>query len=187
MLGVVQFAAETYGEEVAAILARRGGGEEEMPLTRAIAGDKTANQSAKAALAGKTARELFPRSGTPEAALSGLYLYLGCWEEAHAHADAAESPENYFWHAIVHRQEPDAWNSGYWFRKTGEHPLFPRLAEEAQAAGYASGNRWDPIAFVDYCERVRGVPGSEEERRARRVQLIEWQLLFDYSARESRH
>jgi hypothetical protein len=187
MLEVVQFEAETYGEEVAAILALRGGGEVEMPLTRSGSAEKTLHQSAKAALAGKTARELFSQSGTPEAALSGLYLYLGRWEEAHEHADAAESRENYFWHAIVHRQEPDAWNSGYWFRKTGAHPLFPRLAKVAQSAGYGSGNRWDPIAFVDYCERVRGVPGSEEERLARRVQLIEWQLLFDYSARESRH
>jgi hypothetical protein len=193
MLGVVEFRAEVYGNEVAGILVARGGGNREMPLTRS----GCVAEPAREALAAKTAQGLFPHSRTPEAALSGLYLYLGCWDEAHAHSGADESAENYFWHAIVHRQEPDAWNSGYWFRKTGAHPVFPRLADEAERAGYAARRPWDPIAFVDYCETARRLHSSEEERSekerseeerlARRVQLIEWQLLFDYSARESRH
>jgi len=199
MLGVVEFRAEVYGNEVAGILVARGGGNREMPLTRS----GCVAEAAREALRAKTAQWLFPHSRTPEAALSGLYLYLGCWDEAHAHSGAAESPENYFWHAIVHRQEPDAWNSGYWFRKTGAHPVFPRLADEAERAGYPAPHPWDPLAFVDYCETARRrrhraekerpekehlqEERSGEERLARRVQLIEWQLLFDYSARESRH
>lgn len=180
MLEVVQFRAGKYGEEVATVFAMHGEGRVEMPLTR---GESVAAEG-RALLAGKTARELFPHSPTPEAALSGLYLYLGCWNEAHEHADAAESRENYFWHAIVHRQEPDAWNSEYWFRRTGVHPVFPRLREEAARAGYPAGAAWDPVAFIHYCEHARALP---EVRVARRVQLIEWQLLFDYSAGESRH
>ena len=181
MLGVVEFRADAYGDEVEGILLSSGGGTREMPLSRA----DRAFEPAREALAVRTAQGLFPHSRTPAAALSGLYLYIGCWDEAHAQADAAESAENYFWHAIVHRQEPDAWNSGYWFRKTGAHPVFPRLADEAERVGYAAGRPWDPIGFVDYCEAARH--DSESERLARKVQLIEWQLLFDYSAREFRH
>jgi hypothetical protein len=154
-----------------------------MPLTRSGARTQTARET----LLGRTARQVFSRSATPEAALSGLCLYFGCWEEAHQQADAAESRENCFWHAIVHRQEPDAWNSGYWFRRTGSHPLFPSLAREAQASGYPLTGVWDPIAFIDFCERARTDSGSDEHRLARRIQLIEWQLLFDFSARESCH
>ena len=36
----------------------------------------------------------------------------------------------------MHRREPDAWNSEYWWRKVGPHPVLDRLCEEAQAVGY---------------------------------------------------
>jgi hypothetical protein len=183
MLEGVRFHAEVYGDEVSRLLALRGAGEAEMPLTRS----SPLSQPAREALSRRTALEVFPRSATPEAALAGLYLYFGCWDEAHQHADAAGSRENYYWHAIVHRQEPDAWNSGYWFRKAGAHPVFAELAREAREAGYPGGDRWDPIAFVNFCESARALADSEEARMARRVQLIEWQLLFAWSAQESTH
>ena len=57
----------------------------------------------------------FPRARVPEAALSGLYLYFSCWDEAHVIAQDLSSAEGSFWHGIVHRQEPDAENASYWF------------------------------------------------------------------------
>lgn len=115
--------------------------------------------------------------------LSGLYLYCGCWDAAHSAADRIEDPTGYFWHAIVHRREPDPANSAYWFRKTGKHPIFPKLASEASNIGYRVARDWDPYAFIEFCESAAQRPGSTEEQLAMQVQLVEWQLLFDYCAR----
>ena len=115
-------------------------------------------------------------------ALAGLYLYFSCWHEAHEIAQNISSPEGSYWHAIVHRQEPDAGNAGYWFRQVGAHPIFPALREEAARIGVDFGPRWNPIAFIEMCERARQQPGSDEERMAIETQRAEWQLLFDYCA-----
>ncbi len=128
------------------------------------------------------AGDLFAEARTPEAALAGLYLYFSRWDEAHETADSAQGPEGCYWHAIVHRMEPDPGNSAYWFRQTGRHAIFPKLREEAAGLGYDAGREWDPFGFVEYCESARKRPQSAEESLAMRVQLVEWQLLFDYCA-----
>jgi hypothetical protein len=99
-------------------------------------------------------------------------------------AQDLETPEGSYWHALVHRQEPDAGNSGYWFRQVGTHPIFPELRTRAQQIGLTVGDRWDAFAFIDYCEKARLHPGSAEERIALDVQLAEWQLLFDWCAKQ---
>jgi hypothetical protein len=115
----------------------------------------------------------------PEVVKAGLYLYLGFWGEAHETAQDIATPDGSYWHAIVHRQEPDAGNAGYWFGQVGTHPIFPALRERAAAIGVDFGPRWNPRAFIDYCESARQRPGGEEERRALETQRAEWQLLFN--------
>ena len=125
------------------------------------------------------------RLSVSESVRAGLYLYCSCWDEAHATADAVEDPDGYFWHAIVHRQEPDPGNSAYWFRKTGDHPIFPKLAEEAAVCGYQTGRideTWDPFRFIEFCDSGAAT-GSARENLAMKVQLAEWQLLFDHCMR----
>ncbi len=175
----MNFDPRAYGPTVAAILQLDGDGQRLMPLATAGIG----NQQARAMIHEAGARKLFPNARAPEAALAGLYLFFDCWSEAHEVAQDIDTPEGSYWHAIVHRQEPDAWNSGYWFRQVGSHPIFPALREAAVEIGLAVGPRWKPEAFIEICERARVCPGSELERQAREVQRAEWQLLFDYCAR----
>jgi hypothetical protein len=127
--------------------------------------------------------ELFPGARDPESALSGLFLYFSCLKEAHdlLHLDLG-SPDGGYWHAIMHRMEGDAFNADYWFRYIGRHPLFPALAREAAKIGYLPGADWDPFAFVRYCGASAK---ANDDDLARRVQLVEWQLLFDYCAAPS--
>ncbi len=172
------FQPNAYGEAVAGILALDGSGNRLMPL----AGGRCSSARALELLHGITAAKLFPDSRAPEAAMAGLYLYFSCWDEAHCMAQDIPSAEGSFWHAIVHRQEPDAGNSSYWFRRVGAHPVFPALRERAAASGVNFGPLWDPFGFIDYCETARRNPGSELETKALAVQLAEWQLLFDFCA-----
>jgi hypothetical protein len=174
---VTSFDAALYGTEVAAILALDGGGHRPM----ALAAPKCTSGKALAALRSADARKLFPRARAAEAAFAGLQLYFGCWEEAHETAQNIATPEGSYWHAIVHRQEPDAWNSDYWFRQLRHHTIFPALRDAAASLAVDFGPEWRPGAFIKFCEQAS--PGSEMERQAMAVQLAEWQLLFDYCAR----
>src|SRR5581483_3494996 len=149
-----------------------------IPLTRA----ECLSTEARDRLQSSGAKALFPNARAPEAALAGLYLYFSCWEAAHETAQDVGTPEGSYWHAIVHRQEPDDGNSGYWFRQVGRHAVFPRLAEAAAALGYGAASRWDPAAFIEFCSQARRQPGTAVERIALEVQRAEWQLLFDYCA-----
>jgi hypothetical protein len=171
ILNKVEFGPDDYGPDIARILALAGGGNRVMPLVK-NAGASTEASEAISALA-----------FLPGAIATGLFLYCGCWDAAHSVADKVDDPNGWFWHAIVHRQEPDPGNAGYWFRKAGRHPVFPRLAVEAEKLGYRANSRWDPFAFVAFCETARTRRGSMEEQIAMQVQLVEWQLLFDYCAR----
>lgn len=59
--------------------------------------------------------------------------------------------------------------------------------EATRGTGPALGYTYTtPDAFVNFCERVRGSGGAEEEG-AKRVQELEWRLHFDhcYSAAQS--
>ena len=134
-----------------------------------------------------TAKTLFPHSRAPEAALSGLYLYFSCRDEAHEAAQSIHTPDGAYWHGIVHRQEPDPDNAGYWFRRVGSHPIFPEVAADGSSDRTfeprpckADGT---PFAFVAICERARREAPSPLTQMALETQRAEWQILFDYCAR----
>lgn len=172
------FSSTDYGPGVASLLALDGGGERLMPL----ASGRCSSPEALRRLRACSAAELFPGARAPEAALAGLYLYFSCLEESHSLAQQIGGAEGSFWHGIMHRQEPDAGNAAYWFRRVGAHPVFPALREAALGLGYPAGPRWDPFGFIHSCEEARARPGSEQERIALAVQRAEWQLLFDWCA-----
>jgi hypothetical protein len=118
----------------------------------------------------------------PPACRAGLWLYFDFLDESHQISQADEgNPERDFWHAVMHRREPDASNSKYWWRRVGNHPVLGLLRDRAPAVGYSFTT---PEAFVDFCEKVRGTASADEEL-AKRVQLLEWQLLFDWCYRRA--
>jgi hypothetical protein len=170
------FSSSDYGPRVAEILALDGAGERLMPLAHGTCSSPVAYKLLNAT----NPRDLFPTARSPEAAMAGLWLYFSCLDEAHTLAQAIETPDGSFWHGIMHRQEPDPGNAGYWFRRVGQHAIFPDLRDAAQALGYSSGSTWDPIAFIDACEEARTQPASD--LLLRKVQRAEWQFLFHHSA-----
>jgi hypothetical protein len=181
----MEFDPTKYGLEVSRILALDGSGQRLAPLVCSPCSSAEAHRILTASKAAK----LFSGSIDSQAAMAGLWLYFSCFEEAHGLIDDPKTSEGAFWHAILHRQEPDAGNAAYWFRRVGAHAVFKPLAASAAAilkqhptAEFRVGD-WDPFAFVQFCERARQQPGSVQERAAMEIQRVEWQLLFDYTAR----
>jgi hypothetical protein len=159
-----------------------------LPLTRT--GNCNAEDAAKLQQMGP--QSLFPGARAAEAAASGLLLLLGCWDQSHKLSQEVPSREGSYWHAIAHRMEPDASNSGYWFRQVGEHAIFPALhrnaaeiLERRDTPGWRLKPVWDPFLFIEWCEEARRKPGTEEARAALEIQGAEWDLLFDWCASDA--
>ena len=180
----MDFDATRYGPDVARILALDQNGNRLLPLQWV----PCSSSEARNLLQSFAPATLFPGAARPDAAMAGLWLYFNCFEEAHQLADSCQNSDGYYWHAIVHRKEGDSGNAAYWFRKTGAHAVFGKLAPEAvritrqfPSAEFRTG-RWDPYAFISFCDRARAQPGSDQEKAAMQIQRAEWQILFDHCA-----
>ena len=130
------------------------------------------------------------------AVLAGLWLLHGDADASHRLSQSIEDEGRHrcgnFWHAIMHRQEPDYGNSNYWFRRVGQHPIFPELARRAtelilgDGSDQALGPRkklglpsgWDSSAFVDWCEAASLSAEASQVELIRRIQFVEMQLLL---------
>jgi hypothetical protein len=121
-----------------------------------------------------------------DACRAGLWLWFNFLDESHTISQGLDTAEGSYWHALMHRREPDFSNSKYWFRRVGGHPVFELLQVEAArlaAAGPSEASflvrqaAWDPFAFVDLCAACHDekAPGHD---LCRRVQRAEWELLF---------
>jgi hypothetical protein len=185
------FNPQIYGPLVAELLAMA-------PLNELGRGGP--NIDARAALESLTDEGLFPASACLDrdlvaACRSALWLRHDFLHESHAISQDIRSREGSFWHGIMHRREPDPDNSKYWFRRVGEHPVFEPLRQAAaelatqsrrgRAAEFlATQPMWDPYRWIDLCESARkGQAGEDAEILCRRIQLCEWELLFDYCHR----
>ena len=114
------------------------------------------------------------------ALLSAVWLYHDFLDESHEISQELHTPTGSLLHAVMHRREPDAWNSKYWFRKVGTHPVYAAIGTAAKELGYGNG-AWDPMQFVDDCEAARG-SGGEREELLKRVQAKEIELIAAWCA-----
>jgi hypothetical protein len=116
-------------------------------------------------------------------------LRIGCWEQSHTVAQDIAVCEGSYWHGILHRIEPDSSNAQYWFRRLGPHPIFPELLDrttpilKSGPKHWKMTSRWDPMRFVEWCDEGRESGGPAKET-ATAIQMLEWQLLFDWCAGE---
>jgi hypothetical protein len=137
--------------------------------------------------------------------LAGVWLLHGFLDESHRISQEVGTTCGSYWHAIMHRREPDYSNAKYWFRRVGWHPIYDALGEEsfdlacrgsagnplASSAPPAAHATWDPFRFVDLCEALAGgqperETHSEREAYARQIAMVEWQMLFDFCHRGAR-
>lgn len=123
--------------------------------------------------------------------IAGILLLHNYLEESHEICQEIESKTGSYWHALMHRREPDFSNAKYWFRQVRNHPVWINLcpaAQELVSKHDADGatdflknqDEWNPFKFVDLCESALG-SGIGREQLCREIQMREWQLLFDYS------
>jgi hypothetical protein len=163
-------------------------------------GPGTPNRKVYSALQALSPEQAFlPHSirdaGMAQCCLAGLWLYHDYLDESHRISQSVSTSTGSYWHGIMHRREPDSWNSKYWFNRVGRHPVFPGLCEAAKRIAEQDSSlpetqflreqkQWDPNRFIDLCEASR-TGKSEAERLCRMIQLREWQLLFDYCYRQA--
>jgi hypothetical protein len=130
-----------------------------------------------------------------EALRAGLWLLFDYMEESHEISQKIATPSGSYWHAILHRREPDPSNAKYWLARVGEHPVGSELrddareiAKNASAAGKALSEQlqkltnWDGAWFVDRCTSA-GDPATTKVLLD--IQRREWLLLFDYNYRKA--
>lgn len=130
-----------------------------------------------------------------ELCCSAVWLLYDFLEESHRRSQRVDTESGSYWHGIMHRREPDYPNAKYWFRRVGDHPIYPelrkaarQLAREADVddtiAPLQTQTQWDPFMFIDMVEAV-------EERRSHNAKLLqqiqqyEWERLFDYCYRQA--
>ena len=182
-----------YGPAVERILGAEGPALRRMPLAPRAPHEGEGLRMLRAATTNDMFEGESPASTEfAECVRSALYLYFSALDESHRISQDIPSGTGSFLHGIMHRQEPDYSNAKYWFRRVGEHELFPTLREEALRANLSDTSlkadiekhsQWDPFWFVDQCER--GARGGSRRSDLESIQQLEWQLVFDYSYRRA--
>lgn len=144
----------------------------------------------------------------PGLLICGLLVWNDDIAAAHPIAQAVDGVDGSYWHAIIHRREGDYWNSKYWFRLVGNHPVQAQLANMAEAKPFMKKGKYMAGLMVDACEKASekvgaqqptgaladaantaagsttgAAPGSAEGEALQRLQLAEIKALLDYCSR----
>jgi hypothetical protein len=120
---------------------------------------------------------------------AALLLWNDHLDESHTIAQEIENADGSMLHAIMHRREPDYFNSKYWWRRVGQHPSFEGLGKEAgkildagkkadlKAKLLPRGN-WDPYAFVDAVEQALAKKDLKRSETLKEIQKAEMEAFL---------
>lgn len=123
--------------------------------------------------------------------------FTGCHQAAQSLEGRGQRHGDY-WHAILHRREPDYGNSRYWFRQVGRHPIFEDLWKEAQHVvarqdhphlrswlpRLTAGGQWNPLAFIDCVAAAVESNDPAFRRGVEEIQYREMLLLLAQTCRD---
>ena len=194
------FDLNDYPSRIRQVLSPHEAGERLMPLApRAPLRGKALDQLSAMDAAQLVSPQSLTSRESGNCVRSVLFLYLSALDDSHKISQDIASTTGSFLHGIMHRQEPDYSNSKYWFRRAGDHELFPQLRESTLELLGHDGEivserlrddvgrqpAWDPCWFVDQCELANRSGDAGLVTLLRQIQLLEWQLLFDYCYRKA--
>jgi len=128
------------------------------------------------------------KDGKGELLRAGALWLHGFLHESHSIAQAIDSAEGSYWHALMHRSEGDFSNSKYWYRKVGRHAIYPALLNAASRLEVNSRSthtvvdeltEWDPFRLVDAMEHAAG-HDTENRLLLQAIAREEYNLLMGY-------
>ena len=178
---------ELYGDAFARILFA----EQPYPL-----GPGTPDEEMREDLDGLTVETAFRERHVTDphmaiACVAAVWLYHDFLWEAHDFLQKVPTPTGSYWHAVMHRREPDGDHAKQWFERVGDHPAYEPLqrAVAKAAARYDSApeteslttqSGWYPARFADLVTAVlRGA--NEHADLCQEVQRIEFAVMFNYA------
>lgn len=132
---------------------------------------------------------------------SGVLLLWDFLDASHAISQTMEgrgTPRTAdYWHAIMHRREPDAENAAYWFRRVGAHSAFDGLSakivrwmaetgaavEEQKLAHQivCPRGQFAPFGMLELSKQALQKPGLLADRTLRWMQYFEILNLLSWS------
>jgi len=161
------------------------------PFARLVKGKPVAK--GREAVAGLIEKGKEPASPKSLLIQSALYLCFDCFDEAHNIAQDHDGLIGNWLHAILHRREPDAGNSKYWYARIKISPKIsqgiggealkilrahPSKELESFQKKLSKSGEWAPEAFVDLCDKIRQEDSALPAYQAlAQIQDVEWQGL----------